>query len=117
MISRDNEPVVAEALNLHLLRSLFLHFEVESNDTIDHDKAKIYVLSLSSFSLISMENEVDSLAECCNRKEYLNGNFFKALSHVQEIHANCKVLLRTHDQNELMSAYAGEDSSTSASYG
>ena len=58
---------MAEALNLHLLRSLFLHFEVESNDTIDHDKAKIYVLSLSSFSLISMENEVDSLAECCNR--------------------------------------------------
>ncbi|KAG4909820.1 hypothetical protein JHK87_055936 [Glycine soja] len=39
------------------------------------------------------------------RKEYLNGNFFKALSHVQEIHANCKVLLRTHDQHaglELM---------------
>ncbi|KAJ0098945.1 hypothetical protein Patl1_22240 [Pistacia atlantica] len=33
------------------------------------------------------------------RDEDLNENFFKALSHVQEIHANCKVLLRTHHQN------------------
>ncbi|MCH91757.1 conserved oligomeric Golgi complex subunit 6-like, partial [Trifolium medium] len=32
------------------------------------------------------------------RDEDLNENFFKALSHVQEIHANCKVLLRTHHQ-------------------
>ncbi|KAI8530809.1 hypothetical protein RHMOL_Rhmol11G0088400 [Rhododendron molle] len=32
------------------------------------------------------------------REEDLNENFFKALSHVQEIHANCKVLLRTHHQ-------------------
>ncbi|KAG5068333.1 hypothetical protein JHK85_000710 [Glycine max] len=39
------------------------------------------------------------------REEELNGNFFKALSHVQEIHDNCKVLLRTHHQRaglELM---------------
>ncbi|KAG5126578.1 hypothetical protein JHK82_027413 [Glycine max] len=40
------------------------------------------------------------------REEELNENFFKELSHVQEIHANCKVLLRTHHQKELMSAYA-----------
>ncbi|CAK7337122.1 unnamed protein product [Dovyalis caffra] len=32
------------------------------------------------------------------RDEDLNDNFFKALSHVQQIHANCKVLLRTHHQ-------------------
>lgn len=32
------------------------------------------------------------------REEDLNENFFKALSRVQEIHANCKVLLRTHHQ-------------------
>lgn len=32
------------------------------------------------------------------RDEDLNENFFKALAHVQEIHANCKVLLRTHHQ-------------------
>ncbi|KAK7244862.1 hypothetical protein RIF29_39690 [Crotalaria pallida] len=34
------------------------------------------------------------------REEELNENFFKALSYVQEIHANCKVLLRTHHQSE-----------------
>lgn len=28
----------------------------------------------------------------------MNENFFKALSHVQQIHSNCKVLLRTHHQ-------------------
>ena len=44
---RDDEQVAAEAPHLHLLRSLFLHIEVESNDTIDNAKAKIYVLSLS----------------------------------------------------------------------
>ncbi|THG11584.1 hypothetical protein TEA_016235 [Camellia sinensis var. sinensis] len=32
------------------------------------------------------------------REAELNENFFKALSHVQEIHTNCKVLLRTHHQ-------------------
>ncbi|KAE8727436.1 Detected protein of confused Function [Hibiscus syriacus] len=32
------------------------------------------------------------------RDEELNENFFKARSHVQEIHANCKILLRTHHQ-------------------
>ncbi|KAL9275464.1 Conserved oligomeric Golgi complex subunit 6-like protein, partial [Drosera capensis] len=32
------------------------------------------------------------------REQDLNENFFKALAHVQEIHANCKVLLRTHHQ-------------------
>ncbi|KAG5003399.1 hypothetical protein JHK86_027538 [Glycine max] len=40
-----------------------------------------------------------------HREEELNENFFKELSHVQEIHANCKVLLRTHHQRaglELM---------------
>ncbi|GAB2285196.1 Golgi transport complex subunit 6 [Dionaea muscipula] len=43
------------------------------------------------------------------REEELNENFFKALSHVQEIHANCKVLLRTHHQRaglELMDMMA-----------
>ncbi|KAF7127531.1 hypothetical protein RHSIM_Rhsim11G0036600 [Rhododendron simsii] len=38
------------------------------------------------------------------REEDLNENFFKALSHVQEIHANCKVLLRTHHQLHPFSA-------------
>ncbi|EPS73061.1 hypothetical protein M569_01689 [Genlisea aurea] len=32
------------------------------------------------------------------REEDLSENFFKALAHVHEIHANCKVLLRTHHQ-------------------
>ncbi|MCO5598413.1 hypothetical protein L7F22_052508 [Adiantum nelumboides] len=32
------------------------------------------------------------------RDEELNDTFFKALAQVQEIHANCKVLLRTHHQ-------------------
>ncbi|KAK9169519.1 hypothetical protein Syun_001659 [Stephania yunnanensis] len=39
------------------------------------------------------------------REEDLSENFFKALSHVQEIHANCKILFRTHHQRaglELM---------------
>ncbi|XP_044467263.1 conserved oligomeric Golgi complex subunit 6 [Mangifera indica] len=43
------------------------------------------------------------------RDEDLNENFFEALSHVQEIHANCKVLLRTHHQRaglELMDMMA-----------
>ncbi|KAK2647805.1 hypothetical protein Ddye_015294 [Dipteronia dyeriana] len=43
------------------------------------------------------------------RDEELNENFFKALCHVQEIHANCKVLLRTHHQRaglELMDMMA-----------
>ncbi|CAK9136958.1 unnamed protein product [Ilex paraguariensis] len=43
------------------------------------------------------------------REEDLSENFFKALSHVQEIHANCKVLLRTHHQRaglELMDVMA-----------
>ncbi|KAJ8555255.1 hypothetical protein K7X08_012751 [Anisodus acutangulus] len=43
------------------------------------------------------------------REEDLDENFFKALSHVQEIHANCKVLLRTHHQRaglELMDMMA-----------
>ncbi|CAA2999327.1 conserved oligomeric Golgi complex subunit 6 [Olea europaea subsp. europaea] len=43
------------------------------------------------------------------REEDLNENFFKALSHVQEIHTNCKVLLRTHHQRaglELMDMMA-----------
>ncbi|XP_021724498.1 conserved oligomeric Golgi complex subunit 6-like [Chenopodium quinoa] len=43
------------------------------------------------------------------KEEELNENFFKALSHVQEIHANCKILLRTHHQRaglELMDMMA-----------
>ncbi|KAL6501817.1 Golgi transport complex subunit 6 [Orobanche gracilis] len=32
------------------------------------------------------------------REEDLSENFFKALAHVHEIHANCKLLLRTHHQ-------------------
>ncbi|KAI3965180.1 hypothetical protein MKX01_027671 [Papaver californicum] len=45
------------------------------------------------------------------REEELNEQFFKALSHVQEIHANCKILLRTHHQRaglelmDMMAAY------------
>ncbi|KAL4197274.1 hypothetical protein AMTRI_Chr04g187470 [Amborella trichopoda] len=45
------------------------------------------------------------------REEDLNENFFKALAHVQEIHANCKMLLRTHHQRaglelmDMMSVY------------
>ncbi|KAG5049089.1 hypothetical protein JHK85_010192 [Glycine max] len=35
------EPIAIEALHLHLLRSLFLHFEVESSGTIDNGKAKM----------------------------------------------------------------------------
>ncbi|XP_045813719.1 conserved oligomeric Golgi complex subunit 6 [Trifolium pratense] len=117
----------------------------------------------AQLALDSVENEVDALAECCDRiakalnscsastgdiistterlkqeletttqrqeivtcflrdyqlspeeinalrDEDLNENFFKALSHVQEIHANCKVLLRTHHQRaglELMDMMA-----------
>ncbi|KAH1224201.1 WAT1-related protein [Glycine max] len=119
----------------------------------------------AQLALDSVENEVDALAECCDRiakalnscsastadiigtterlkqeletttqrqeivacflrdyqlspeeinalrEEELNENFFKALSHVQEIHANCKVLLRTHHQRaglELMDMMAAE---------
>ncbi|KAK4803224.1 hypothetical protein SAY86_001427 [Trapa natans] len=43
------------------------------------------------------------------REEDLSENFFKALSHVQEIHTNCKILLRTHHQRaglELMDMMA-----------
>eukprot|EP00850_Spirogloea_muscicola_P013636 SM000093S24447 [mRNA] locus=s93:387657:397202:+ [translate_table: standard] len=43
------------------------------------------------------------------REEELGEDFFKALSRVQEIHANCKVLLRTHHQRaglELMDVMA-----------
>ncbi|KAE8727762.1 putative ATP-binding cassette transporter [Hibiscus syriacus] len=43
------------------------------------------------------------------RDEELNDSFFKALSHVQEIHANFKILLRTHHQRagfELMDMMA-----------
>ncbi|KAG0467181.1 hypothetical protein HPP92_018761 [Vanilla planifolia] len=45
------------------------------------------------------------------REEDLNENFFNALHHVQEIHANCKMLLRTHHQRaglelmDMMSVY------------
>lgn len=50
------------------------------------------------------QEEVNAL-----REEELNENFFKALSRVQEIHANCKMLLRTHHQRaglELMDMMA-----------
>ncbi|KMS97540.1 hypothetical protein BVRB_5g126010 [Beta vulgaris subsp. vulgaris] len=43
------------------------------------------------------------------KEEELNENFFKALSHVKEIHANCKILLKTHHQRaglELMDMMA-----------
>eukprot|EP00249_Psilotum_nudum_P015509 c25364_g1_i1 orf=478-2589(+) len=43
------------------------------------------------------------------REDELNENFFKALSRVQEIHASCKILLRTHHQRaglELMDMMA-----------
>ncbi|KAL3678988.1 hypothetical protein R1sor_021944 [Riccia sorocarpa] len=45
------------------------------------------------------------------REEDLSESFFKALARVQEIHANCKVLLRTHQQRaglelmDMMAAY------------
>ncbi|KAL6556472.1 Golgi transport complex subunit 6 [Orobanche gracilis] len=38
------------------------------------------------------------------REEDLSENFFKALAHVHEIHANCKLLLRTHHQNSWQRA-------------
>ncbi|KAK7274596.1 hypothetical protein RIF29_15692 [Crotalaria pallida] len=44
---------------------------------------------------IGMQSQINAL-----REEELNENFFKALSYVQEIHANCKVLLRTHHQEK-----------------
>ncbi|PKI57249.1 hypothetical protein CRG98_022346 [Punica granatum] len=43
------------------------------------------------------------------REDDLSENFFEALSHVQEIHSNCKILLRTHHQRaglELMDMMA-----------
>ena len=43
------------------------------------------------------------------REEDISENFFKALLRVQEIHANCKILLRTHHQRaglELMDMMA-----------
>ncbi|XP_010460999.1 PREDICTED: conserved oligomeric Golgi complex subunit 6-like [Camelina sativa] len=43
------------------------------------------------------------------REDELNENFFQALSHVQEIHSNCKLLLRTNHQRaglELMDMMA-----------
>jgi hypothetical protein len=43
------------------------------------------------------------------QEEELSENFFKAFMRVQEIHANCKVLLRTHHQRaglELMDMMA-----------
>ncbi|XP_010518954.1 PREDICTED: conserved oligomeric Golgi complex subunit 6 [Tarenaya hassleriana] len=43
------------------------------------------------------------------REDELNENFFEALAHVQEIHSNCKLLLRTHHQRaglELMDMMA-----------
>ncbi|KAL3629451.1 hypothetical protein CASFOL_022128 [Castilleja foliolosa] len=33
------------------------------------------------------------------REEDLSEDFFKALAHGHEIHANCKLFLRTHHQN------------------
>ncbi|KAF8673816.1 hypothetical protein HU200_048573 [Digitaria exilis] len=45
------------------------------------------------------------------REEEIDEKFFKALLHVQEIHSNCKVLLRTHHQRaglelmDMMSVY------------
>eukprot|EP01018_Ginkgo_biloba_P011038 Gb_06250 [translate_table: standard] len=50
------------------------------------------------------QEEVNAL-----REEDLNENFFKALARVQEIHSNCKMLLRTHHQRaglELMDMMA-----------
>ncbi|KAG4906434.1 hypothetical protein JHK86_054918 [Glycine max] len=38
---KNIQHVATEALHLHLLHDLFLHFEVESNDTINNGKAKI----------------------------------------------------------------------------
>lgn len=43
------------------------------------------------------------------REDELDESFFQALSHVQEIHSNCKLLLRTHHQRaglELMGVMA-----------
>ncbi|KAK9160599.1 hypothetical protein Syun_006940 [Stephania yunnanensis] len=44
------------------------------------------------------------------REEDLSENFFKALSHVQEIHANCKILLRTHHQQGLADTVSADSS-------
>ncbi|CAK7337480.1 unnamed protein product [Dovyalis caffra] len=59
------------------------------------------ILSPASFTIISSLTK----RSMHFRDEDLNDNFFKDLSHVQQIHANCKVLLRTHHQRaglELM---------------
>ncbi|KAK9162308.1 hypothetical protein Syun_003210 [Stephania yunnanensis] len=45
-----------------------------------------------------------------SREEDLSENFFKALSHVQEIHANCKILLRTHHQQGLADTVSADSS-------
>ncbi|CAL5431956.1 unnamed protein product [Camellia sinensis] len=48
---------------------------------------------LSRVSIVIISFLINAL-----REEDMNDNFFKALSHVQEIHANCKVSLQTHHQ-------------------
>lgn len=69
---------------------------------VNTQRQEILSLFLRDYQLSN--EEINAL-----RDEDLNENFFKALSHVQEIHANCKVLLRTHHQRaglELMDMMA-----------
>ncbi|KAI3923376.1 hypothetical protein MKW98_026969 [Papaver atlanticum] len=60
----------------------------------------VYAKTLSNNHLSN--EEINAL-----REEELNEQFFKALSHVQEIHAICKILMRTHHQEGFRSAIVG----------
>ncbi|KAJ7295452.1 hypothetical protein O6H91_Y187000 [Diphasiastrum complanatum] len=75
-----------------------LRLELESTT----QRQDLVATFLHNFQL--SQEEVNAL-----REEDLSENFFKALARVQEIHANCKVLLRTHHQRaglELMDMMA-----------
>ncbi|KAK9128299.1 hypothetical protein Syun_017096 [Stephania yunnanensis] len=68
---------------------------------------KVRVLETSSSTIERLKHELEIHAL---REEDLSENFFKALSHVQEIHANCKILLRTHHQQGLADTVSADSS-------
>lgn len=76
-LSSDEVQIIS--LKLHSI--LILAMWVNSNSLVF-----IFILQSGPFQINAL------------RDEDLNEDFFKALSHVQEIHANCKILLRTHHQ-------------------
>ncbi|KAK9127930.1 hypothetical protein Syun_016727 [Stephania yunnanensis] len=100
-------------------------------------RMSLIVVVVGGAALDRVEEEVNALAKCCDkvecviseelkeigwnrrirldpihasREEDLSENFFKALSHVQEIHANCKILLRTHHQQGLADTVSADSS-------